>query len=222
VPFALAFATIAVERRHADEGCDGFVADLPQFREFGDKRCSKYGPDARHGAQELVIPAPLWAGLDRLLELIIQACDLCVQGTNDLPDGSNTGRRRSLQAVALCLTHIDELLATDDESLEFTLFVIRQTAWLGLDLGSEDGQQSSIDLVGLGESSGGFGEVSDLARVDDGDGDAPGHEAGGDPSFISSGGFDDDDLGIAGGDVAGESSVVFWGVLVGVNCVLVV
>ena len=77
------------------------------------------------------------------------------------------------------------------------------------------GQDGGVDGVGLGELAGGAGEVADLTRVDDGDGDADGGEGGGDGHLESAGCFEDDE-----GDAQGQEPLDEVGVPGGVVGVL--
>jgi hypothetical protein len=79
------------------------------------------------------------------------------------------------------------------------------TSWLGLLIGDgaggrphrfcEERDDPSIEGIGLGQLPGSAGEVADLARIDDGHGQAGARQRGRDGDFIPASGFEDEHRG---------------------------
>jgi hypothetical protein len=94
--------------------------------------------------------------------------------------------------------HTDELAAAVAEVAEFEGFLGRQRPDGGGDDLAEMGQEGGVDGVGLGELSGAFGEVADLAGVDDDGGQAGGEQGADGGLLIRAGRLEDDPFGREG------------------------
>ena len=85
----------------------------------------------------------------------------------DVPVDCRTARR--LQAVALRCHHRHDLAAALDQGTELLRQCVGQCPGLGMDGLGKLGQERRIELVGFGQAPGGFGKITHLARIDNGD-----------------------------------------------------
>lgn len=98
-----------------------------------------------------------------------------------------------LQSIALGGHHVDELPAARHERVKGLQGRIRQRAWCGMDSFGKERQEMRIQAVGLGELSGGLGEVADLPRLRHHHREARGRQRRDEPGFVSSGGLQNDE-----------------------------
>ncbi len=94
-----------------------------------------------------------------------------------------------LQAIAFGLNQLLELTAALHEFGQRALFCGRRALSGRLQTGTESGQDLSIEPVGLGETALSTSEVTDVARIETGDGDAVSVETAQDRAFVACGGF---------------------------------
>ena len=72
-------------------------------------------------------------------------------------------------AILLHADHLDDLASSRDQFAEPLRLLRGDRPRLRTDFLGEDGDDLRVDRVGLGELAQGAGEVSDLARIDDGE-----------------------------------------------------
>ena len=113
------------------------------------------------------------------------------------------------EAVFLGGAEHDQLPPPDDELVEVTLFFVDFGERSRFYLLPEAGNDGSVDAVGFSEDSESLGEVSDLPRIDDGNEVSGIEQIGNEQSFVSAGGFDDDETGFGLGQVAEEFTSPF-------------
>src|SRR5215211_7808554 len=85
--------------------------------------------------------------------------------------------------------------APGQDRLQSLGFLIRQYARRGFDGRRETGEDLGVDLVGLGQAPGGLGEIPGLPRVEHSHGDPGGGDGRGGRTLVTTGGFQDDQLG---------------------------
>jgi hypothetical protein len=95
-------------------------------------------------------------------------------------------------ALALAADHRDDLPAATDQLTEHPCGLVRQGPRLRPHGLGEAGDGSGVQPVGLGEPAGGAGEIADLARIDDRQGQAGGAERGSDGRLEAAGGLEHD------------------------------
>jgi hypothetical protein len=106
-------------------------------------------------------------------------------------DPADQLRRRELAAaLALAADHLDDLAAAGDQLAERARRLVRQSAWLRLDRLGEPGDGFGIQPIRLRQTSGGAGEVADLARVDHRQGQPGCGERRSDRDLEAAGGFE--------------------------------
>src|ERR671910_809111 len=76
-----------------------------------------------------------------------------------------------LEAVVLGDEHLQELASSGEDRLQSLGFLVRKDARTRAYCGRQTGEYFGVYLVGLGQPTGGFGEVSGLAGVYDRNGD---------------------------------------------------
>jgi len=193
-PFAAHLAGIAIERRNADQGADLAAGQTPQFGDIGDQRGDGGWADAAHAGQPLGeigmmrFDVPGEFGLD-LVELGANGLD---QGRDALP-GDGMADRQSLMFGDV---HHDHLPPARHQRLQRLLF----GRWQGADetipfgVARQFGERLGVDAVGLGQVAHGLGEISRLARIDDGHGEAGSLQGAGQVALQSSRGLHHDQV----------------------------
>ena len=74
-----------------------------------------------------------------------------------------------MQPIGLHADHFHHLTAARDQFGQALAVGVGERAWFGTNAFSEQGDDLGIERVGLGEPSGGTGEIADLTRIDDGE-----------------------------------------------------
>jgi len=90
--------------------------------------------------------------------------------------------------------HVDDLAATGDEGSERDAAVVDMGDLCRPHRSGEVENDAGIDLIGLGQTAAGPGEIADLAGIDDGDRNIGGHQRPDGRHLVTAGGFDDDKL----------------------------
>ena len=195
-PFCFELSAVAVERCEASEGGGLASVDVAEFGEFGDECDGGNQANPGDAVADVGFSLPVVVRFDEGQDLLFEGFDLLVEHVDDLLqaalDGLGMGR---CLAVLLGGAEIDELSASGDELVEFGLFFVDFCERPRLDVLSESRDDGGVDAVGFGQDSEGLGEVSHLPRIDDGDEVSGADEFGHEESFVSPGGFDDDEAG---------------------------
>ena len=72
-----------------------------------------------------------------------------------------------MEPIGLHADHFDHLAAARDQFGEALAVGVGERAWFGTNAFGEQGDDLSIECIGLGEASGGASKIADLAWIDD-------------------------------------------------------
>ena len=189
-------AAVAVEGGHTDERGNLFAIQGSKLRQLGEQGAAGDRTDALSTAQQLVVLFPDRALLDGSVELLVGALEFLFQPADMGVDAFCDGLGGHRQPVVLGRNHLEDLSSSRGERSEFQSHYIGQGAQLWTNHLSEVRQDSGIDAVGLGQLSGGFSEVSDLAWVDHDHRQIGTHQSARDLAFIATGRFKHDQGGL--------------------------
>jgi len=194
--FAMKASAVTIERRQSSQGGNFLAVEQSQFREFGQERTDCDCSDAGNGSEDIPFVCPMVVGFEQLGDLFVEGFDLLVEQRDHLLQTllDDLGGGKFLP-VFFGRSEVDQLSASCDELLQFLLFFVVFGDGSGTDVLSEAGDHACVDPVSFGEDTEAFGEVSDLAGIDDGDQMSRGGEIGDEPLLIPACGFDDDQAG---------------------------
>lgn len=189
-------SAVTIVRSQAGQGGDFLAIEPSQFREFGQEGRGGGVADARDGSQDVPFMLPMVIRFEQFRDLLVEGFDLLVEQRDHLLQ-TFLDDFRGWDFLPVCFgrSEVDQLPASRDELLQFLLFFVVFCNRSGADVLSEAGDDAGVDAVGFGEDAEAFGEVADLARVDDGDPMSRGDEIGDEALLIPAGGFDDDQTG---------------------------
>ena len=194
----------------ASQGGRLLSIDLSEFGKFGNERGGGDIPDAGNAAENVGLSLPLVVGFDEGQDFFFNAFDFFVERVDDqLQTAFDRLGMGHGEAVFLGGAEHDQLPPPGDELVEFTLFFVDFGERSRFHLLPEAGNDGSVDAVGFSEDSESLGEVSDLPRIDDGNEVSGIEQIGNEQSFVSAGGFDDDEAGFGLGQVAEEFTSPF-------------
>ena len=117
--------------------------------------------------QDLVLLSPQGAFANQLVKIPVDGIQALAEDRDKLLDVGPDPLGRGDQAVSLDRDHLDDLAPAVVEGLELLELQGFQGPHLGFDGLGEPGQDAGIDGIGLGQLSGGLGEVADLSGIDD-------------------------------------------------------
>ena len=189
-------AAVAVERGDANQRGDLFAIKGSELREFGEQGSAGDRTNAGRSAQQLLVLFPDRALLDGSVEILVGAMEFLFQPADVSVDALCDGLGGHRNPVVLGTDHLEDLSAARGEGSEFQSDRVGQGAQLWTNRLGEMSQDSGINAVGLGQFSGGFSEVSDLARIDHDHRQFGTHQSLGDLAFIAAGGFQHDRCGL--------------------------
>lgn len=192
--FAFESAAVVVVGGEAGECGDLAAVSETEFGDFGEELPGGGVTDAGNTAEDIAAGLPVVAGIEEFRDGFLDIGEEGVEQLEGLLQGlageCSVGR---LEAVGFHRSELDDLSSASDEILQFLLIRGDFLGQAGAgDLG-EMGEEFGIEGIGLGELSEGFGEVSGLAGIDDGDGESGVDEVTDEGAFVSAGSFDDDD-----------------------------
>src|SRR5262249_23574783 len=123
-PAAL-LAAVPVERCDSDQGSELLLAQGAELRDERQKSARQDFPDARDTPEEVVLLAPEGRAFDGVVQVAVDFLQLLLEPLYRLADRSPDclRRRSSDQAVLLGGDHVDDLAATDHQSLQFLCFL---------------------------------------------------------------------------------------------------
>lgn len=202
---AAELSAVAVHGGNADEGGGLLARAATEFGEIEDENAGGLGSDAGDAGEQVDFFLPGGRVADVLVELIINLFDSFLdelEGRLEVFDDAGGGGL--LEAVAFHGPHFHELSAAVEQIPHVLGLFVGDFSLRGFDDLGEAGEDKGVELVGLGEEAEGFGEVSDLARIDNDDGQAGGDERSDEESFVAPAGFDDDSLDFQLGELLGE------------------
>src|SRR5215217_1536217 len=151
---------VAVEGGHPYQGAQTLVSERAQFGQFGQKRASEYRTHAGDAPQERLVRLEDGARFDGLVEVPIGARKLLLKPLHVRPDTLGYCFGSHLEAVVLRDEHLQDLASSGKDCLQSLGFFVGEDARGRTDGRGEAGEYLGIYLVGLGEATGGFGEVS--------------------------------------------------------------
>ena len=190
------FSAIDVEGSKAHERGDLSAAEGAQFREEGDEGGCGTFSDAGGGAQQRFGLAPEFGGAQESVDVAIGVLDALLEEFDVVIDAAQGGLMSAFAAILFGGEHLDQLGAAQDEGLQLLGLLVVQRAHRGLDCCAVVSDDARIDAIGLGQASGGLGEIADPFGID-GDARKPGLAEGfEDGPFELSGGFEHDPLGL--------------------------
>jgi len=194
--FSLVGATIPIEGSQSNQGGDLLPIELSEFGDLCDEGGGGDASESRDGLNELRFLSPVVIGFDEGFDGGFDLVDLTVEESQDgldaFPDafGSN-----DLESVGLHGPEVDELSASGDELLDFSLFFRSFVGRSRLDLLGEEGQDAGIDAVGLGKQAESLGEISRPFGIDHGHVIPLIEQVGDELSLITACGFQNDAAG---------------------------
>jgi hypothetical protein len=187
-------STIAIEGCHTDQGGNLLAIELSQLGKFSQESRRRRDSDARHGGHEVDLVLPVIVITNEFVDLILNGFDLFFQGFEDILDTLSSGLGGGLfETVRLGRTQVDQLTAAFDELLELSQRALPHIQAAGLDDLTEARQDARVEGIGLGEDTKTFGEIPNLAWIDERNGMAGLEHLGDGHAFESTGRFEDDD-----------------------------
>jgi len=169
---------IAIDRGETDEGGDPPAIELAEFGQAGDQGSRGDIADAGHRCQEIVGAAPDGGATHGVVDFVIEFGELGLQGRQGGADGALDARRARLaQTVRFHADHFHHLTTAGDQFAQRLTVGIGDRAWFGANPLGKQGDDLSIEGIGLGEAPGGAREIPDLAWVDDGERQAGGGQS---------------------------------------------
>ncbi|MEN9478923.1 MAG: hypothetical protein RLZZ298_318 [Pseudomonadota bacterium] len=162
------FATVVRQWRHARQRCNLATIECAQFWTLRQHRQTGHRTYARDGAQQIVLGAPDIRFAQLLVQITIDFNNLFVQPDNVFFQTllQRLGSRRT-QSERFLNPHRNQLASPAHHVVERTGVRVFKRTHLRTNGASKVSQHGGIHFVCLGQPSGGFGEVSRLARIDD-------------------------------------------------------
>ena len=192
-----------VERGDANKRRDLAVVGSAEFRQLANKSRSQNNAGTRNALNQRFDMLSLVVGIDVVANLAVEFVDLFFRDADhrgqSLPSGLAGS---SAKTVGLLGPALDQLPAAGEQSIEFNLQfrAFFQQPWRG-QLG-EACQNLRVDSVGFGKNAQAFGQVADLAGIDQSQRQIGVEQCGQELALDAAGGFDDD----AGGSQIAEFS----------------
>src|SRR5215213_2880280 len=194
LPLATSLSRVIVEGSDSHQGREAFVGERTQFGHFGQKRPRQDRSHPRNAAQQSLVLFEAGARFDGLVEVPIGARKLLLKPLHVRPDAPRHCLWGHLEAVVLGDEHPRELASSGEDGLQELGFFIREYAGLRTDSPGEASEDTGVYSVGLGEATGGLGEVASLARVYNRNGDARSGYGCGRRALVAASGLQDDQL----------------------------
>jgi hypothetical protein len=169
-PLAPEAATVSIERSDAHQRGNLVAAQSAQFRKVGQQGDGHHPADPWDAAQQVVLFSPEGTLPQGAFQVIIQISQFLLQPADMVLNPPMYGFSRGPQLILLGSKHLDDLMAPGQEGGQFLSLSIRQSMWDRSHRLSKMGQDLSIQPVGLGQLTDSPGEVSNLARIDHGQG----------------------------------------------------
>src|SRR5512143_201235 len=183
---------IAIERGDSHQGSNLFTVELAEFREISDQRAAGHRADTWSALKQVLFLLPNRALTDSLVQVLIDSLQFRLQPADVSVDTFFDAFGGTIEAVMLSTNHLNDLPPASNQRAQFQANLIGQRPDCGTYSFSEAGQYPGIDGIGLGQLSGGFGEVSNLARVNNHHRQFRTGQSTSDLAFDSAGGFQHD------------------------------
>lgn len=168
---------------------------ISQFRDFGQELSGSDFPDPRDTGEDFAFSHPVIIGFEELGDGGFDDVDLFVEEIDCLLNSlSRDLALNERLSVDLNRADLNELSSPGDKVLQFLLFFRRLGGWFGFDDLCEVGQIGGVNGVCFRAVAESLSEVTGLLGIDDGDGHGGVNEITDKRSFVSSGGFHNDQL----------------------------
>jgi hypothetical protein len=136
----------------------------------------------------------IWARSDEIVQVMVDVRELPLEPADVLLDALLKLGQGKAEPVLLLGEHVDDLTSPPHQCIQSPRSFIGE----GSDPLGEEGEDSSVDLIGLGQLSCGLREVPYLPWIHDDDGNLPGRKRDRSRDFEASGGFQDHEGGPLG------------------------
>src|SRR5215831_11999533 len=111
-------STIAVERRHADQGRTLLPRERPQLGEFQQESPGTHWPNAWNTLQQVIVFSPQWARPEHRLEVVVSRGNARIEPGNMGLNVLRQAPARPREAVLFRSPHADQLLAAPQEGAQ--------------------------------------------------------------------------------------------------------
>ena len=162
-------AAVAIERREAGQSGDLFAIEFSELGQLSEQGMASDWTDTGDTEEQIFVLFPDRAMLDASVKVFVGALQFLFQPAKVSVDAFSHSLGGRSQPVSLGPDHLDDLSSASGERSELQGHRVRQGTQRRAHRFSEASQHIGIDTVGLGQLSGGFSEVPDLARVDNDD-----------------------------------------------------
>jgi hypothetical protein len=208
-------AGVAVERSDPYEGREFSGRKGAELGQLRQERPAKHGAHSGNAPEKSFVRLEGGAAFDDLVEVAVRARKLLLEppyvGFDASADGFGGARS---ETVFLGGCHLDDLPSSGEDLLELPGFLVGDGPRDGADGLSEVGENESVQGVGLGQSTGGFGEVPRLAGVDHEEGDPGGGQGRGEGALEASAGLQDHKKGVRDDDLCKPAQKLLYSRLV--------
>src|SRR6476660_835832 len=193
---AAPLARLTREGGKPDKRRDLLAAEGPKLRQLGNERARNYRPDARHRGEQILFLAPGWRTTHGIVNLTVDTRELTLERLQEPADALPDAGISPFLTLSLCTDHVDDLTPAGNEIGKLLGGLVGQRPWCDAGRLAEVGDHLSIDLVGLGALTDGFGEGADLRRIGDRDRQAGPGEGRNDHGLEPAGGLEHDEVGL--------------------------
>src|SRR5215471_338703 len=187
---------VAIEWCNADQSSDLFTVELSEFWQLGQQRTANDGTDTRDSSQQVFVLLPDGTLTNGLIQIVVSSAQFRFQPADMSIDAFSDAFGSCTEPVSLCHNHVGDLSPASNESAQFHGDLIRQRAQCRAYGFTEAGQHQSIDAISFGQLAGGFGEISDLPRVNDHHRELSTGQSTSQWAFDSASGFQHDQCGL--------------------------
>ena len=209
VHLAIMFSGGAVPGRYADKCGDLLPIDTAEFGESGDEHCAGVWAYAGGTLDDAVFVGEVVIGFDIVSNEFVDLFDLEVEGPDHFSDALfDLGVVNHLHTIGLLGVEIVELATPSDQLGQFGGLGRCVCFGAGFDDLCELREDVCVDGIGLCVLAHSFCEVSDLPWIYDDDGQGCGEQFCGERTFVSAGGFDDDQGGVVLAEQATEFAMI--------------
>jgi len=194
--FATELATVAGVRGDSGECGDLLAIEFSKFWQLRDERGTGDGSDARSALYDLEFGSPIIIALEQLSDAAFDGVRLAFNGLEHLANRFyDEFIGRLLEPTFFGGALLDELPTACNEGIEEALFFGDFCLWSRMHSLGELGQDGGVESIGFGVLAEGLGEIAGLPRIDQGHGQVGVLDRQETGTFVSSGGFKDDQTG---------------------------
>ncbi len=157
---------VPVERCHTNQGGNLFARQASKLRQVGQQGDCEHWSYARSAFKKVVLFAPEGAFTDSIGEVSIDLGQLFFKPVDISFDGFADAAMRRTEAVLFGDEHLDDLSPSLEQGSQFLCISVRQRSNIGTHGFCESCEDDGIQGVRFCKPPCGFGEVPDLARID--------------------------------------------------------